>query len=242
VEIRQSIVAWAELTNWAWPNGGSARWNTKYWHKGDLRDAKQLNVAMLDAFLRPKKYAIGCYTASKMVLVQAYIDYYTRIRPNAKKLNSFMTALWKDRDPLINIEPERMWYMFEEGKDSAEMARVGKLVELTEGVSSDSFIPGDWVYFLNTDPATAQKTGYEGSNSIYMGRGRFDDYYNDNNHFYTYKEKIQEVYQWRNHVFSRSRDTARIHPLSAAEISRLSVDPKEGGLLLEYRATPILFH
>jgi hypothetical protein len=132
--------------------------------------------------------------------------------------------------------------MFNEKNNSAKLTRIGKLMELSDDVSPDSFIPGDWVYFLNTDPKTAQKTGYEGSNSIYMGRGRFDDYYNDNNHFYTYKEKIQEVYQWRNRVFSRSRDIARIQPLSAEEIARLSVDPKNGGLLVSYRATPILFH
>jgi hypothetical protein len=88
---------------------------------------------------------------------------------------------------------------------------------------------------------TYEKTGYEGSNAIYLGRGKFDDYYNDNNHHYTYKDKLSEVYQWRHKVFSRERDVAKIHPLSASEIKELALTPELGGIQLSYRLSPYAF-
>ena len=115
------------------------------------------------------------------------------------------------------------------------------MVSLAYGIAADNFVPGDWAYFLNTDPVTYEKTGYEGSNSIYLGRGKFDDYYNDNTHHYTYKDKLLEVYQWRHKVFSRERDVAKIHPLSAAEIKELSHTPDHGGIELDYRLIPYAF-
>jgi len=102
-------------------------------------------------------------------------------------------------------------------------------------------VPGDWSYFLNTDKRTYEKTGYEGSNALYLGRNRFDDYYNDNNHHYSYREKLAEVYQWRNNVFSRSHDWAKIKPISSDLLEKLGSTPEQGGLLMAYRVVPYYF-
>ncbi|MFZ3126549.1 MAG: hypothetical protein WA136_00910, partial [Rhodoferax sp.] len=119
--------------------------------------------------------------------------------------------------------------------------RPGKLLRMVEGVASDNFVPGDWIYLLNTDAQTYQRTGYEGSNAIYLGRNRFDDYYNDNNHYYSYKEKLSEVFQWRHGVFNRRRDFAKHKPLAPQDYERLSATPDKGGMLLGYRVAPYLF-
>ena len=50
-----------------------------------------------------------------------------------------------------------------------------------------------------------------------------------------------EVYQWRNGVFSRSRDFKKIKPLTAADVARLSKRPSEGGLLKSVRVSPYFF-
>ena len=49
------------------------------------------------------------------------------------------------------------------------------------------------------------------------------------------------MYQWRNGVFNRVRDAAKIQALSAADIARLSERPAAGGLLKSLRVTPYFF-
>lgn len=240
VGIRQNVVAWAESLEWSWPNGGSARWNGRYWNRGDLKPHKALHLAIADVFLRPQKYAVGCYTATKLVMIQGILDYYRRVKNDIATAEAIEKRLMQDGDPLTHIEPGAAWY-FEKESTPDDMARAGKLLFLTHGIPADNFVPGDWSYFLNTDPVTYEKTGYEGSNSIYLGRGKFDDYYNDNNHSYTYQEKLLEVYQWRHKVFSRERDVAKIHPLSSTEIEKLGQTPEHGGLEIDYRMTPYDF-
>ena len=109
---------------------------------------------------------------------------------------------------------------------------------LQENVDGSSIVPGDWLYFLNTDAETYKKIGYEGSNAIYLGRNVFADYYNDNAHKYTFEEKIDGVYQWRNGVFSRSRDGHKATPLTESDYRKLERAPEEGGLILRTRLVP----
>lgn len=240
VGIRQNTVAWAESLSWQWPEGGPAGWNKKYWRKGNPVKGYPLHEAINDAFINQDRYAIGCYTATKLVVIQGVLDYYHRIQPNPRMLELVQAQLLQDRDPLSHIEPGVMWH-FEADNDEADRARPGKLLALKNGVAPKNFIPGDWAYFLNTDPVTYEKTGYEGSNALYLGRGKFDDYYNDHHHAYTYKEKMHEVYQWRNKVFSGRRDVAKVRPLSAADFERLAGTPAQGGIQMDYRAVPLLF-
>jgi hypothetical protein len=130
-----------------------------------------------------------------------------------------------------------MWN-FEADFDPKELTRPGKLLRIQYDIAPNNFIPGDWTYFLNTDPVTYQKTGYEGSNSIYLGRNKFDDYYNDNEHSYTYQQKLEEVFQWRHGVFSRARDFAKIKPLSEQDLARLVETPEQGGIVTDLRVFP----
>lgn len=240
VGIRQNTVAWAESLEWNWPNGGPARWNGKYWRDGTPRPRVPVHAALNDVFLNQSRYAIGCYTATKMTMIQGALDYFYRVRQEPAKQRLVEKRLSLDHEPLLNVEPGRMWD-FEKDFDPREMERPGKLLNIRYGVAPKNFVPGDWVYFLNTDPKSQKKLGYEGSSAIYLGRGKFNDYYNDNNHSYTYRQKLDEVYQWRNGVFSRSRDRAKIRPLSPADIERLGKTPGEGGLVMDLRVSHYLF-
>lgn len=240
VELRQTIVAWTERLNWTFPDGTPAAWNKKYWNKGTPHSKAVTVAAAADAFVRQDAYAIGCYTASKLVYVQAALDYYSRLNPQERKLDNVLNCLWSNKDPLVGVEPGAMWY-FESDFDPAELKRPGKLVHLLHDVAPENFVPGDWVYMLNPDPVSYARAGYEGSNAIYLGRGKFDDYYNDHNHSYTYIEKLDEVYQWRNGVYSRTRDMGKVTPLTYAQIQALGKTPEQGGLVLSYRAVPYVF-
>jgi hypothetical protein len=240
VAIRQNTVAWAENLTWVWPDGDAAQWNEKYWTQGTPKPGVPLHVALNDVFVNQQKYSIGCYTATKLVVIQGVLDYYRRVKKSPARLKLIENRLLADHDPLVGIEPARMWD-FEKDIDPQELNRPGKLLKIKHDVVPMNFVPGDWIYFLNTDPVSYEKTGYEGSNAIYLGRNKFDDYYDDNPQSYTYFQKLNEVFQWRNGVFSRSRDFAKIKPLTAADIERLSKRPAEGGLLKSIRVTPYFF-
>lgn len=234
VGIRRNIVAWAEELNWLWPDGGAAAWNAKYWKHGTPHARRPLHEAVNDAFMAQDRYRIGCYTAIKLVVLQGVLDYHRRVVPDAGKLRRVEARLAADGEPLVGVEPGAMWF-FEADHAPADAARPGKLVELVHGVAADNFVPGDWAYLLNTDAASYGKTGYEGSNAIYLGRDRFSDYYNDHGHAYSFRQKLNEVWQWRHGVFSRARDAAKVRPLSEKELLALAATPEEGGLLLGYR-------
>jgi hypothetical protein len=240
VNIRQNIVAWSENLNWDWPDGGPAKWNEKYWHNGTPLPKVRLKDALNDVFKNQKKYSVGCYTATKLIMTQGILDYYRRIKHNKLELRLVEKQLVSDHEPLVDVEPGEMW-SFEKEFDSEKLTHPGKILQLQHNVAPKNFVPGDWVYIFNNDPESSQKTGYEGSNAIYLGRNKFEDYYNDNNHFYTYEQKLDEVYQWRYGVFSRFRDSAKIKPLSKQDYEQQGKAPSEGGLVLSFRVFPISF-
>jgi hypothetical protein len=240
IGIRQNIVAWSEKLDWIFPNGRHAKWNSKYWDHGTPKAAFPLHEAVNDVFLNPKKYSIGCYTATKLLVIQGMLDYYRRVGHNPEQQQLLENRLYLDNEPLAHIEPGRMWD-FEKDFEPKELSRPGKLLRIQYGIAPQNFIPGDWVHLLNTDPVSYKAAGYEGSNPIYLGRNKFADYYNDNDHAYTYRQKVDEVYQWRNGVFSRSRDFAKIKPLTRRDLERLSLTPAQGGLLTDLRTYPYFF-
>jgi len=240
VGVRQNIVAWAENLNLVWPDGGKAEWNPKFWTRGTPNPGVSVHAALMDVFLHQDKYTIGCYTATKLVIVQGTLDYYRRVKRDAIRARRVEEALLADGEPLAGIEPGSLW-SFEEDFDPSDMERKGKLLNLQVNVAVGNFVPGDWGYLLNTDPSSNQKTGYEGSNAIYLGRNLFDDLYDDHWHRYTYEQKLNEVYQWRNGVFSRVRDAKKVKRLTLEEQARLGETPDNGGLLLDVRVVPKYF-
>ena len=240
VQIRQMIVAWSEHLHWSFPDGGPARWNARYWDQGNLKPKASLDEAMRDFFIHPDQCSIGCYTATKIVIIQGILDFFRRVKKDDAMADAIVKRLKSDDDVLVGIEPGAMW-SFQKPINPEEQKRLGKLLKIQTQVAPTNFIPGDWVYFVNTDKDSSEKDGYEGSNSIYMGRASFDDFYNDNLHHYLYNEKIQNIYNWRNGVFSRSRDYQRMQTLSAEQVHQLGLSPEEGGFLLKNRAIPHFF-
>lgn len=240
VGVRQNVVRWAEDLNWVWPDGGAARWNGKYWRHGTPRPGVALANAVEDLFRQPQQYAIGCYTAAKVTMIQGVLDYYRRVSPDAQALKTVEARLLADGEPLLDVEPGSMW-RFEADFPAAEASRPGKILSIQHGVAAGNFVPGDWVYLLNTDPRSRRKTGYEGANAIYLGGNRFVDYFNDHHHAYTWQEKANEVFQWRHGVFSRRRDAHKAVPLSGKQLHQLLRTPAEGGLLMDFRVFPTLF-
>lgn len=240
IQIRQMIVAWSEHLHWSFPDGSAAQWNTQYWDRGNLKPGVSLDEAMRDFFIQPEQCSVGCYTATKIVIIQAVLDYFRRIKKDRNMADAIVKRLKSDDDVLVGIEPGSMW-SFQKPINPEEQKRLGKLLKVQTSVEPMNFIPGDWVYFVNNDQKSSAIDGYEGSNTIYMGRASFDDFYNDNHHHYLYNEKLSTIYNWRNRVFSRSRDYSRLQTLSAEQIHQLGLSPEEGGFLIKNRAIPYFF-
>jgi hypothetical protein len=232
VGIRQNTVLWSQKLQWGWPDGGPAYWNPKFWNRGTPHKNVALTEAFMDAFHHQSLYGIGCYTATKIVMVQAILDYYNRVSPDAQKLSQVVKNLMVDGEPLVDIEPP---WSADPAFDYPANRKPGKILSHVFQIAPLNFIPGDWIYMVNTHMGSKDKTGYEGSNAIYLGGGRFDDYYNDHNHSYTYREKLDEVYQWENGVFSRTHHADKIKPVSEEDFRRFGLHPGQGGYVLDIR-------
>jgi Protein-glutamine gamma-glutamyltransferase len=238
VGIRQNVVMWSQKLDWDWPDGGSAHWNKRYWDRGTPKRSTQLKESLMDMFQQQSKYAIGCHTATKVVYAHAILDYYSRVKGDARAAREVEQALLSDGDPLVDLDPELSFEdEFVPGRDPDQ----GKVLEISGPTGPGNFVPGDWAYMRNTDPVTHEKTGYEGSNTIYLGGNLFDDYYNDNGNHYSYNEKLTEVHNWRLGVFSQKRDFAKKHRLTEEEVEQLGLSPKEGGYVLSHRVVPKVF-
>jgi hypothetical protein len=237
IKLRQNIVAHSEKLNFDWPDGGDAKWNKAYWNRSIPKEKNKLYVALKDAFTFPRKYSLGCYTATKLTYAFTILDYYKK--QDKRIFNQVLTIALNDGHPLENVEPPAMW-SFEEDFDGTQAGIAGKFLYIKKGVAHRNFVPGDWVYFVNTDASTMHKVGYEGSNSIYLGKGRFVDFYNDAEHSFTFEQKLDEVYQWRNGVFSQSKDFEKVETLSKEKLDLLSRSPADGGVLMDFRAVPYL--
>lgn len=237
VGVRQTTVAWAQNVSFGWPDGGPAKWNAQYWDRGTPKFGVDLHEALTDALINSSDYSVGCYAAAKIILAAAQLDYYHRIKGSVRQARAVQDALLVDGEPLVDIEPGRAWY-FEGDYDPADARIAGKIIDVREGVAPHHFVPGDWIYLLNPDPVSYAKTGYEGSNAIYLGMNNFSDYYNDHEHSFRFEQKVHEVYQWRHGVFSRSRDADKVVPITPAMMKDLVQSPERGGLLVAHRLVP----
>ncbi|HEX5337877.1 MAG TPA: hypothetical protein VFW53_05525, partial [Gallionella sp.] len=156
IGIRQNIAAWSENLNWIWPDGRPAQWNETYWDHGTPKPGHPLYEALDDAFMNQSKYSIGCYTSSKLLMVQGVLDYFRRIKHDRVQQRRVERRLLADHEPLRHIEPGKMWD-FETDFDPQELHRPGKLLKIAYRIAPKNFVPGDWIHFFNTDPASYRK-------------------------------------------------------------------------------------
>lgn len=244
IGIRQNIAAWTENTYWNWPGDNkpdATDWNYDLWTRaGTPKAGVPVHKAFADVFTNPKKYAPYCYTASKLAVVHGILDYYKNVKKDPQMLAELERRLMLDGDPLVDVDPDLdVDNAYRVGtpdpvKDAQRITRNGKLVGATFNVAPNNFIPGDWAYFLNTDVRSANIRGYEGSNSIYMGRDKFDDYYYEHEGAYSKKEKLDEIYLWK---WEGIEPKPRITITDAMRES-MNRTPEQGGVVENFRWIP----
>jgi hypothetical protein len=71
------------------------------------------------------------------------------------------------------------------------------------------YVPGDRVWFRNPDAASSDASGYEGSWTLYLGRGEFANLWHRERPF-TLAAKCIEVYHWRDALYFDEEGEQRI--------------------------------
>ena len=177
------------------------------------------------------------------------MDYYKNIKKDPTLLKEIEERLNSNGDPVSGIDPDfdvDNNTRFENGESLGEASRVtgtGKVVDGLFKVSPNNFVPGDWAYFLNTDRKSYDIRGYEGSNSIYLGRDKFDDYYYEHGGSYSKQEKLEEIYNWRFLDPKTESYPPGFTPPPLTENQRKDLNryPHEGGVVENYRWVPFFF-
>lgn len=132
-------------------------------------------------------------------------------------------------DEITSPTPLDTMEMWVNGQSKKDMVKEGTLVDRHFKVPADHWVPGDWGWIKNPDDESAAENGLEGANIVYIGRGLFVVYY-ENDHDRTLDEGLVRVYRWR-------RDFKE-QPITADLIQSLRKDPREGGLLRDVRDFP----
>lgn len=82
-----------------------------------------------------------------------------------------------------------------------------ELGSLDNPIPTRYYVPGDRVWFRNPDEPSSDAVGFEGSWVVYLGAGRFTDFWRPHSH-YTFEGKCLEIYFWREAVVPAANGTA----------------------------------
>ena len=137
------------------------------------------------------RYAFSCYRASEYVLLLGLAEELQACNPPLYRL---LDALWHRR--AIASGEFHDVFLSESGSTA-------------EPLPARWYVPGDRVWFRNPDAASADASGYEGSWVVYLGQGRFSNFWKPDEP-YDFDEKCLEIYHWRNAVFQDVNGDPRI--------------------------------
>jgi Protein-glutamine gamma-glutamyltransferase len=95
------------------------------------------------------------------------------------------------------------------------------------------YVPGDRVWFRNPDEVSSDASGYEGSWTMYLGRGLFANMWKRNQPF-TLLAKCVEIYHWRDAVYRDAEGEPRIdETIVEREVSATFADADRAAAICE---------
>lgn len=272
IGIRQNIAGWVDNVRFIFPGRTSAQSNPRYWseydswNKDPSKYEKYGRIAVAgihDIFMNSGSYRMGCYGAAKVSMIHGITDYFTRIRPDKEKLQNAISTLFAYGSPLESIEPGFVWKGFTSPTAEDLARREGKVLSAVTQVAKFNFVPGDWAYFKNTDFASSNRKGDEGSNAIYLGGNKFNNFYRlkfDKSQppppGYTVQQKISILASWGGltgggelvspQLFSKLMKSPVMGSDGLWKFTRgrkrnQAVSDANGGFLLTHRLTPSVF-
>lgn len=185
LRIRCNIARAAAMTALAFKTDAAER-PSAFWHdEPDVGFLLKPEVRLTDALVaatQPERdgplYDFSCYRATEYVILLGI----------AQEARLFHPELYKALESTIRARCIKSGLFHE--------------VFLTEYGSVDApipmnyYVPGDRVWFKNPDERSSNIHGYEGSWVIYLGGGKFSNFWKRDAP-YTLKGKMLEIYHWR---------------------------------------------
>lgn len=187
-----------------------AFWKHDEEHGFHIRDGVSLIDALRHA-TQPEvsggRYAFSCYRATEYVLLLGLAEELQQANP---PLYAALEALWQRR-AIVSAEFHEV-FLRETGSPEAPLP-------------PRYYVPGDRVWFRNPDEASADAAGFEGSWVIYLGGGRFCNFWQKDQPF-DFETKCLEVYHWRDGLWHDAEGEAQIDEARVAEaVARTRQDP-----------------
>jgi Protein-glutamine gamma-glutamyltransferase len=225
VRIRLNIVRASRKTMLAFHTSQADRpadcWRYDEDHGFVIRPQASL-IAALTKATQPdasgQLYAFSCYRATEYVIVLAIAQEVEHCNP---ALFERLQTLWTAR-PIKSGQFHEVFLQEMGSMDAPLPPRY--------------FVPGDRTWFRNPDEASADASGFEGSWVMYLGGGKFSNFWNRDQPF-TLTEKCVEIYHWRHAVYIDDEGEPRIDEGQVAErVQSSAEDAEELGRILALMA------
>lgn len=149
-----------------------------------LRPGKCLIEALIQA-TQPdqsgRAYAFSCYRATEYVILLA------------------LAQEARDHHPALFDRLQRQWQTRAIMSGPFQEVFLRELGSQAQPLPMNWYVPGDRVWFRNPDDASSDVYGYEGSWVVYLGAGRFTNFW-QHDQPYDVPTKCLEIYHWRDGV------------------------------------------
>lgn len=213
LRIRRNIALAAEKTALAFKTQAAER-PEAFWHdEPDVGFLLQPGASLVDALIaatQPERtgrlYDFSCYRATEYVILLGI----------AQEARASNPALYEALERTARVQCIKSGRFHE--------------VFLTEYGTADApiparyYVPGDRVWFKNPDPVSSNASGYEGSWVIYMGGGRFSNFWKRDAP-YTFCAKLLEVHHWRDGAYPDGEDVQMDETVVEAAVARTRLNP-----------------
>ncbi|MDB5885176.1 MAG: putative lipoprotein [Polaromonas sp.] len=161
-----------------------------------------------------RRYAFSCYRATEYVMLLAIAQELETSNP---ALLADLQRQWEHR--AIRSDEFRSVFLHEHGSEQAPLP-------------PGYYVPGDRVWFRNPDPHSSDATGYEGSWVLYLGGGRFTNFWTADPP-YTLHSKCVEMFQWRHAAYTDAAGEVRIdESVVEQRLQALAADPAQTAQIL----------
>jgi hypothetical protein len=212
IRIRTNIVRAGRKTTLAFATDAAER-PTDCWEYVQERGfVLRPGVPLIDALIKTTQpevsgqlYSFSCYRATEYVILLGIAQELANCNV---ELFERLQNLWRQR-PIQSGEFHDV-FLREQGS-------------MQQPLPPLYYVPGDRVWFRNPDAASADACGFEGSWVVYLGNGRFTNFWKPGRS-YTLAEKCVEIYHWRHGLYRDAQGEARIdeqhiQPLIAATLA-----------------------
>lgn len=189
IRVRRFMVEAARKTALAF-NTAAAERPEAFWRYEEergfvLQPGQSLICALISATqpeITGKLYDFSCYRATEYVILLG-------IAQEAQRSNPALFHALQHRNEVHAIRSGLFHDVF--------LVEYGSM---DHPLPSHYYVPGDRLWFRNPDERSSDITGYEGSWVIYMGKGLFSNFWQQNKP-YTLVNKCVEIYHWRDGVY-----------------------------------------